>query len=229
MKERPLLLVKDLRQKAVAGLMTQHRNIIGLDINTSPNTKARISDKGVLQFRCPPENMVWRDIFWGNKRGPKSRHCKPVRHPYAVGDLLYQQEPYQIDEDESNSLIGTLAGQYLDDSKYFEIYDDDFVVFKKLAKRKFPYRKSSAGIMYKSLARYWYEVTAVRVEQVQDISAADCVAEGCPSLNAKDKFDAAEEAIAWFHDAWNSIYGPDAWDRNDWNFVTQFKRIERSK
>lgn len=55
-------------------------------------------------------------------------------------------------------------------------------------------------------------VTDVRVQRVQDISAADVSTEGVkPIIGPNPK--TMKEA---FRDLWNSIYGPDAWDQNPW-------------
>jgi len=62
-------------------------------------------------------------------------------------------------------------------------------------------------------------VTDVRVQRLQDISEEDAKAEGVRWTGssyyviAGETFTSAREAFETF---WNSIYGPDAWERNDW-------------
>jgi hypothetical protein len=220
MKERPLLLVKDLRQKAVAGLKTQTRRII--------KPQPIFKDKMFELKNCQGMAYQFRSIA-------------PFYAPYAVGDRLYQQEPYKVMAGYNTTDGYVLQGIYCDDKKHF----NEFITKKeaiKFCKRKYPHRATSARFMYKSLARWWYVVTGVRVEQVQDISEEDALAEGIEAQPPSPNLDAGL-AMNWgigqgrydpgykfgFKKLWNSTYGPDAWARNDWVWVTEFKRIEVSK
>lgn len=72
--------------------------------------------------------------------------------------------------------------------------------------------------MPKAACRIWLEVTDVRVERLQDISAEDIKAEGVyytidyyPSLLEKWK------------ELWIRIKGPESWDVNPWVWVVSFK------
>lgn len=72
--------------------------------------------------------------------------------------------------------------------------------------------------MPRKLSRIDLEVTDVRVERLQDISTADCWAEGIPSspdVNPRHEYQ----------DLWESINGPGSWDTNPWLWVVEFKRI----
>ena len=68
------------------------------------------------------------------------------------------------------------------------------------------------------------EITKVRVERVQDISEEDVIAEGIvcdvPHTVYCDKGFRDH-----FIDLWNSIYGPGSWQRNDWVWVYDFKKL----
>lgn len=87
-------------------------------------------------------------------------------------------------------------------------------------------------------SRITLEITAVRVERVQDISEYDAGLEGAPCLaisklkhppiGLMQKIQAPEAFVYGFYDLWNSInakrgYG---WDANPWVWVVEFKRIE---
>ena len=89
----------------------------------------------------------------------------------------------------------------------------------------------------KADARLWLEVTAVRVERVQDISEADAIAEGIPHEWHGEKgagylayalelgeFTTYSAQIA-FPRFWDRIHGPGAWERNDWVWAYTFRRI----
>lgn len=92
-------------------------------------------------------------------------------------------------------------------------------------------------------SRITLEITSVRVERLNDISDADCMAEGLAELT-KDgklkKYDflrdgemglrpwqkmgrSPKEAFTFY---WADTFGEDAWCENPWVWVIEFKRIE---
>lgn len=71
-------------------------------------------------------------------------------------------------------------------------------------------------------SRILLEITAVRVEVLQDITPNQCIAEG--AWREKDKeLGRGQEAIAAFADLWRSTGGD--WDANPWVWVIEFKRV----
>lgn len=91
-------------------------------------------------------------------------------------------------------------------------------------------------------SRLTLEITAVRVERLQDISEADAWAEGCKRGEPTDNggFFPAEEpdpsgigdrgwdcAKDWYADLWDSLHGPGAWDKNPWVWAVTFKRLTK--
>ncbi len=86
--------------------------------------------------------------------------------------------------------------------------------------------------MPKEAARIWLEVTNVRVERVQEITAHECILEGISSedvlYNTPVSGDFAQYTINQFKNLWNSInakrgYG---WETNPWVWVVSFKRLD---
>jgi hypothetical protein len=75
--------------------------------------------------------------------------------------------------------------------------------------------------MPRRLSRITLEVTRVRVERLQDISASDCRAEGVdpPKFNEVTLWRRQYEAV------WGQINGPGSWDANPWVWVIDFKRV----
>lgn len=83
-------------------------------------------------------------------------------------------------------------------------------------------------------SRILLEVTAIRVERLQDISEADAQAEGayadaaCNGMFTTDgntyttKQDGAAGAYA---ELWERLHGDDAWAANPWVWVVEFKKL----
>ena len=90
--------------------------------------------------------------------------------------------------------------------------------------------------MYKSLARLKPVVKSVRVERVQDISEANCIAEGIEesTVHGLPAFYLYDGRAHWtadpresFQTIWDFInakrgYG---WDKNPWVWVIEFERL----
>lgn len=65
-------------------------------------------------------------------------------------------------------------------------------------------------------SRITLEVVGVRVQRVQDITDEDARAGG---------FASRAEFAAY----WDTIHGPGAWERNDWVWVVEYRRIKEGK
>lgn len=111
----------------------------------------------------------------------------------------------------------------------------------KLPREQLGYHKRPSIFMPRWASRITLEVTDVRVQQVQEINAADCLAEGIPGLlsptpeqNRKAAkwaggFDAGACQLArvFYSELWDSInakrgYG---WEKNPWVWVVTFRRL----
>lgn len=90
-------------------------------------------------------------------------------------------------------------------------------------------------------SRILLEITAVRVERLNDISEADAMAEGinCYQFRPDDGFPLCdgythesddgkcvlhESAVAAYIRLWEQINGPGSWAANPWVWVVEFKR-----
>lgn len=94
-----------------------------------------------------------------------------------------------------------------------------------------------ARFMPRRASRLILRITNIRVERVQDIAWQDAVREGidCPWGNDKKTPDEWKpypgkkpEALRYFKKLWNTVNGPDAWDRNDWVWVIEFEVIKQN-
>ncbi|CAN7406623.1 hypothetical protein LJR074_002569 [Acidovorax sp. LjRoot74] len=79
-------------------------------------------------------------------------------------------------------------------------------------------------------SRITLEITRVRVERLQDISDADCVAEGCgalPSAIGCPMTSVPGETVprTMFRALWESINGPASWAANPWVWAVEFRKL----
>jgi hypothetical protein len=83
-------------------------------------------------------------------------------------------------------------------------------------------RYRHARFMPRRLSRITLEVTGVRVERLQEISQADCIAEGMPE--STNGF--VHHVVADYRKLWGAINGPDSWASNPFVWAISFRRIE---
>lgn len=125
-----------------------------------------------------------------------------VRSPYGrPGDHLWVRET---------------TWQKPGDPLVYHCAADRFGDAQQLKKKGF--RKIPSRIMDRSLSRITLEVVSVRVERVQEITEADCVAEGVG--------DGVTHRPG-FHRRWDAINGKRSpWASNPWVWVVEFRRME---
>ena len=143
-----------------------------------------------------------------------------VRLPYAPGDRLYVREAFC-------PRLGYPAAI----AKPHYRADDDKPEWRGLWKPSIH--------MPRWASRLTLTVTEVRVQRLQEISAADSIAEGvqCATCEAM-KASACHgrgcfASIDAYRTLWNSLHGPDAWDANPWicalTFTVQHGNIDLVK
>ncbi len=88
--------------------------------------------------------------------------------------------------------------------------------------------------MRRDQSRITLEITAVRVERLQDITEADAIAEGLEktasgfwSLYGQASVDGTYSPIASYRALWNSINGPGPgnWETNPWVWAISFRTL----
>lgn len=147
-------------------------------------------------------------------------YIHPAIPKYKVGEKVYLKEPYSIIADYEKGLI----------TKYKFDYPASF-----------SHKWSNKLFMPESAARYFIEITAVRAERLQDISAGDCMKEGIeyspeavpigypfgaefPYNNGFHNYTTAKEAYAALI---NKINGKGTWEKNPFVWVYDFKLIQK--
>jgi len=156
-----------------------------------------------------------------------------VACPYGkVGDRLWVRETWRVDwADEAMAEIGFRADE--DSKKCAPPFPWLDRANEKHLEPDSKIRWQPSIFMPRWACRVILEITAVRVERLQDISEEDAKAEGVdtsvthPSPTGVGKFRVknyvfAREAYA---DLWRLINGHDSWAQNPWVWVIEFKRL----
>lgn len=141
--------------------------------------------------------------------------CKEVKPPFQVGQVLWIRERARLID---------VTHQF--DGWYWKFqYEADGL---KSGWVKWPDRIKEIGMghcvpngCFKELARTFVKVLEVGVEQIQDISGADIIAEGIKPVHG-------ETLKPQFTALWDSLY-PGSWDRNDWVWKIKFKLTDKPK
>jgi len=225
--ERPILMSAPMARAILAGEKTQTRRV------------CKPAEKAGLSFVVPLEPPGW----FGNEEGGVE-----FKSPYgARGDRLWVREAWAlIDADykranleNATSIVYRADGLKVPNQRDPEvraIFADKFRVPLDAIK----WRPSIH--MPRIASRLTLEITAVRVERLQDISSRDCLAEGIAEVEFRpdDGFPMClgymvgpndgkaslkvtpQEA---YRELWEQINGPGSWELNPWVWVVEFKRV----
>lgn len=193
----------------------------------------------------------WQNYpFWG-----------PVRCPYGQpGDRLWVRESWGyfdpdgtgVDYDRDHNDDGKAGPctayrqEMLEEGNALRNYWRRRIAYKAtFAERKYgmgpvgPNKWRPSIHMPRWANRITLEITAVRVERLQDISPADCEAEGVQRLPLQEGelnpwYTAdvsagpvlhSRSTIGAYRKLWEQINGPGSWDANPWVWVVEFKVV----
>lgn len=203
MKERPILFSGEMVRAILDGTKTQTRRVVKMPaaVQFEPEQGDTPADLNDLQ------EMAWFD---DHEAGPgfyawlseyPEEGSMPVRCPYGEpGERLWVRE--------------TFAPAWCGDWVYAADYSKE-----RLAEKDARGFWKPSIHMPRQASRLTLEVTAVRVERLQDISEADARAEGCPA-------QAPGLPRHWYAQLWDRINGAGAWDANPWVWVVEFHKVE---
>ncbi|MBN9356181.1 MAG: hypothetical protein J0I15_07020 [Herbaspirillum huttiense] len=222
MKEGPLLMNGAMVRATLAGDKTNTRREVTTLGSFGLITGFDRSDTPGYDWHFRDSAMRWHDL----------RHTELLNAcPYGqVGDRLYVRETCKAEELDD----GSDGVRYLADDTFSHIRAgaEETEAWHKL----FHYRGQQGAVvpsihMPRWASRIMLEITGVRVERLQDISAADALAEGIDAEAARTtlSFVGMREIcgpVAEFSVLWESINGPGSWDSNPWVWVVEFRRIE---
>ncbi|MBB3142227.1 hypothetical protein [Halomonas organivorans] len=227
MKERPILFNDEMVRALLDGRKTQTRRLVKPQPPATHSFKgyviesSRRKDEGKFSwgikeseyhFRdtmyvgCPygqPGDRLWVREAW---QGPLVSEDEMMEHPTWAKDLSTYEDPAHCSYRASG-----------DSCEFFDAHEDEVVA-----------RWRPSIHMPRWACRILLEVTAVRVERLQDISETDALAEGVDG-----EAEAAAARLPWhdnprraFRFLWKRINGPDSWDANPWVWVVEFRRLD---
>ncbi|MBL4768006.1 MAG: hypothetical protein JKY94_09875 [Rhodobacteraceae bacterium] len=224
MSDKPILFSGDMIRALLDGRKTQTRR--GLAIQGKPGFfQFGVSDTKGYDWTFRRKDHVWEDY--------EHDHLLSL-FPYQVGDRIWVREPhfawgYWTTTNEFTK-IGQRKRKFVRDWDVDVLFDDGpLILSHQIEEKVLGWYPRVGRFMHRRDSRITLPVTDVKVEQLQDISEADAIAEGikprlencygpdgCPTgssgCNKKGCWGIRED----FRDLWNSINGPDAWGRNDW-------------
>ena len=250
MKERPILMSAPTVRAILAGTKTQTRRVVKEPSWALPGSLHLFNERpwaddplrGDRDVACPygqPGDQLYVRETWADE------------HPLAIQDGRYSQpgragipgpppvhyrtiyradgEPRQIwrNADQSHPYFTASGPARQIDADYPTVCSN--------------YTRDGKGIHWRPsihmprwASRILLEVTAVRVEQLQDISEADAIAEGIEHWDASGNNEWADysdpaglplSARESYRTLWEQINGPGSWDTNPWVWVVEFKRV----
>ncbi|BEM02898.1 hypothetical protein SM14VA4_04700 [Serratia marcescens] len=243
MKERPVIFNGEMVRAILDGRKTQTRRVMKVQPESSG-----------FGLRFITESLNNRDTgkyFWSQSDacGINRPRSKPFACPFGqVGDRLWVRETWGVvshDFDENERIIDWVPdrpataihempfgnGYYSGHAIYaadgeFTWGDDDGHGERSCWKPSIHMPREACRILL--------EITAVRVERLNDISEEDAKAEGVkpagdmlpdyPDTFLTPKGDFATAKVA-FQRLWQSIYGEEGWAANPWVWVIEFRRV----
>ncbi|AGN89468.1 hypothetical protein Eta_0022 [Serratia phage Eta] len=222
MKERPVIFNSEMVRAILDGRKTQTRRAINW--KRQPYMEMAERDDGSL----------WPWAEDGERGGDIWFSC-----PFGeVGDRLWVRETWGVvshDFDENERIIdwvpdrpATAIHEMPFGNGYYSghaIYaaDGEFIWGDDDGHGERSCWKPSIHMPRKA-CRILLEITAVRVERLNDISESDARAEGVmPTPGAAERLVGGKLAFA---ELWASIYGHENWRANPWVWVIEFRRVE---
>ena len=207
-RERGILFSGAMVRALLDGRKTQTRRIVKGDWSGTEGAKWLTRDGGVSYAPCRDELC----------RGTLDQIGDEARCPYGVpGDRLWVRETHLRSGEDV---------LYADDADYDICYPTKGGAMNL-------WRVVAAIHMPRAYSRLTLELTAVRVERVQDISEDDCKAEGVwhdgtwwrggtHAVKGSDQCWANPREA--YTAIWRDVNGIDSWTANPWVWVLEFRR-----
>jgi hypothetical protein len=142
--------------------------------------------------------------------------------PYGVpGDRLWVREAHALHERFTDVVrvvyAASLPGSWTEATREFPASNADGLTIK-------PYQEGFRPSIHmpRWASRITLEITDVRVERLNDISASDALAEGMTFPNGMEW---GSDPVDAYRGLWDHINGPGAWAANPWVWVVAFRVV----
>ncbi|HHG4657565.1 hypothetical protein ACSEVX_17190 [Pseudomonas aeruginosa] len=221
MKERPILFTGPMVRAILEGRKTVTRRVMKYQPHedasvTVGNYNITVVDRHGEQQPGPEAFGAW----WSDgERGCISPHGQP-------GDRLWVREAWAAD-----AQVDAIAPRDLSQGEPIW-YPADFSVRQTGCSMISKGRGRPSIHMPRWASRILLEITAVRVERLQDISEEQALAEGVRGEPCDHARQACSDIGCWgdtakgaFGFLWEQLNGAGAWQANPWVWVVEFKRV----
>jgi hypothetical protein len=197
--------------------------------------------------KVQPQVTTPGDAAWRDGKSDLWRNAKQYEHdccPYGVvGDYLWVKETWR-----TLAMWDSLAPRAISmEPGVFPVkYDANNAINRPTP---YPWGKTRPSLfMMQAFSRITLDIVSVRVERLQDISYADCVAEGCKDIQCDDLWSwedaqaagveksryqdsqgrrvTAFGAKAEYSRLWETINGHGSWSANPWVWCVEFRRVK---
>ncbi|MDR5858180.1 hypothetical protein FZZ93_01240 [Halomonas eurihalina] len=229
MKERPILFNDEMVRAILDGRKTQTRRVVklqpsnGWSFETAEGAAMRL---GYITSSHPKKGkfgaFIRREIHPGSGKYEHDIIPCPYGQP---GDQLWVREttlrveehgfvgPVYTESEYGREVLGWGLRPGPDDPSEVEPHE---------------IRRRPSIHMPRSMARLLLEVTAVRVERLQDITEADAKKEGCDNSETEGARYCGwyEKPRRAFRRVWERINGNGSWADNPWVWVVEFQRVD---
>lgn len=209
-RARPILMSAPMVRALFDGRKTQTRRIVNRLSGVGRVTEFQSSATPGFDFTFRDRRLRWNDMTTADVLS---------RCPYGQpGDLLWVRETWQHapqkycrcpQPSEPSPCDAWSAGTGCVSNRGDVVYAADG--------SSAPHWRPSI-FMPRWASRLTLRLTAVRVEQLQDISDEDAIAEGLMTPSP----------VVAYRDLWESIHGPGSWDANPWVWRIAFDVIKRN-
>lgn len=208
MKERPIIFSAPMVNAILEGRKTQTRRLVKTQPNATHDGEPYWFAGGYRAWEYRRTTDVLR----------KSGNVLPC--PYGKpGDRLWVRESGWERPERTAKIMREGADTW---PRFAYVADnwsaDDHADFKRWG-----FKRRPSIHMPRWASRILLEITAVRVERLNDITVADAVAEGALVQREVDQF-ARVHAISMFSAIWQGIHGPGSWAANPWVWVVEFQQ-----
>lgn len=205
MKERPVLFSAPMVRALLAGAKTQ--------------TRRRLLSETALGRECllGPRKGRYARIYFLPEDRDEAVHCCPLGN---VGDELWVRESIRLSH---------LQRSFNPSGSVRSYYEADKSLTRADA---WPWKRDFLPSIHcpRGLSRIQLSIVEVRIERLQAISAADCLAEGIEDLDGGWALYGGErrrtfDPVLSFKSLWQSINGADSWEANPWVWALTFQRL----